>query len=140
MLREIWLHNLRPFLVTYFTIVNFDQRNSRKLITFAFVNFIRLICLINSVAQLFLIQLCKLYSFLPGPHNIFKYTQHNHIRCQMMGGTILYKLTCSWRVNLFYYQHWTGKQKKITYRMLVNYSTTERQSEINGFSTSVFIA
>ena len=51
---------------------------------------ITLICsiiLISHIVQLFLIR--KFYCFRKGAHISFKYTQHNHLRCPMMGGVSL---------------------------------------------------
>ena len=62
-----------------------------------------------------LLLISKFYCFCPGPHISFKHAQHNHLCCPMIGEvsleTYLIKYTCSWRVNLLHYEHWTDKQK-----------------------------
>ena len=81
------------------------------------------------------------YCFRSGPYIFFKYARHNHLRCPMkhLSKHSLIKHTCSWRVNLLYYENWTDKrkyfyvglkleQKKVLHRryFLVNFAKSVR--------------
>ena len=46
---------------------------------------ITLICLIILISHIAQVLISKFYCFRPGPHISFKYVQHNHLRCLMMG-------------------------------------------------------
>ena len=67
----------------------YSKCHLRKPITFAsvkvycLITLIYPIILISHIAQLLLIS--KFYCFRKGPHISFKYAQHNHSRCPMMG-------------------------------------------------------
>ena len=51
--------------------------------TFVFVKLYCLSTLISDIARFLLI--CKLYCFRRRSHVSFKYAQHNHLHCPMMG-------------------------------------------------------
>ena len=67
----------------------------------------------HHIAQLLLIR--KFYCFRKGPHISFKYARHIIYVARWwekyLSKRSPLKHTCSWRVNLLYYEYWTDKQK-----------------------------